>query len=276
MGYFQSMTRAQALPIGVFDSGLGGLTVLKALRDRLPSENFVYLGDVARLPYGTKSKAIVESYARQCAEFLLREPVKAIVIACNTASSMALEALRRELLVPVYGVVEPGVLAGLAARKNGGILVLGTEGTVKSEAYFKQFAVLAPETPVTQLACPLLVSLAEEGWFDHPITRQVIEHYLSQVALSQFDAIVLGCTHFPFLDPSFRKVLPDHLSTVHGGTGLAEMLRLDLIEKDLVNPTEGGNVRLLTTDRISVRLPLLKEWLSEVTESQVVSLGVPG
>ncbi len=273
MGYFKGMTQAQALPIGVFDSGLGGLTVLKALREALPRENFVYLGDVARLPYGTKSKAIVEQYARQCVEFLMRESVKAIVIACNSASSMALEVLEKEVPVPLYGVVEPGVQAGMKARRNGSILVLGTEATVKSGAYLKRFSQLAPEAPVTQLACPLLVSLAEEGWFDHSVTQQVISHYLQSVEIEKFDTVVLGCTHFPFLEPSFRRVLPPNLSTVHGGAGLAERLGQDLAERGLAHPSGAGKVRLLTTDRISMQLPLLKEWLSEVTESEVVALG---
>ncbi|MBY0371310.1 glutamate racemase, partial [bacterium] len=154
-------------PIGVFDSGLGGLTVLRALKQALPSESFLYLGDVARLPYGTKSQAVVREYVRQCVDFLVPQPVKAVVIACNTASAMALESV--EAPVPVLGVVRPGVEAGLRAAPRRAVLVLGTHATVKSEAYLRAFAEKEPGLRVEQLACPLLVPLAEEGWFDHPI-----------------------------------------------------------------------------------------------------------
>ncbi len=260
-------------PIGVFDSGLGGLTVLRALRQRLPRENFVYLGDVARLPYGSKSQGVVREYARQCIDFLLARNVKAVVIACNTASAMALDALREQVPVPLFGVVKPGVSAGLEAGP-GAVLVLATESTVKSEAYLKEFAARDSSVVVSQLACPLLVPLAEEGWFDHAVTRQVIAHYLQGVDWSSIRTVVLGCTHFPLLEPSLREVLPEGVRVVHGGTAVAEEVATYLATQNLSNPHGQGSVQLLTTDRVSTRLPLLGDWSHSIGEAQVVHLGL--
>jgi len=266
------MSDSRHFPIGVFDSGLGGLTVLRALKQALPSEDFLYLGDVARLPYGSKSQGVVREYAQQCVDFLVPQPVKAVVIACNTASAMALDGLSSPG-VPVFGVVEPGVQAGLRTAPRRGVLVLATHSTVKSEAYLKAFAQAAPELLVEQLACPLLVPLAEEGWFDHPVTEQVIAHYLSAVDLRRFDAIVLGCTHFPLLEPSLRRVISPDVTIVHGGGVLAEQVESVLRAKDLLNPSrEVGSVRLWTTDRVSTHLPLFADWVGQIAENRVVHL----
>jgi glutamate racemase len=272
------MERSASLPIGVFDSGLGGLTVLRALREKLPAEDFVYLGDVARLPYGTKSQSVVQEYARQCVQFLLKQPVKAVVVACNTASAMALDVLRSEVAVPVWGVVDPGVRASIEASqgRGEGVLVLATESTVRSEAYPKAIAQQDPTLKVTQLACPLLVALAEEGWFDTSVTEQVIRHYLSQVELDAFSCVVLGCTHFPLLEASFRKVLPNHLILVHGAQALADEMSVSLAAKGLLKPTGMGLVKLVSTDKLNVRVALLRGWLDQVTEFQTVSLGLCG
>lgn len=266
------MTDPRHSPIGVFDSGLGGLTVLRALKQALPFENYLYLGDVARLPYGSKSQNVVQEYAQQCVDFLVPQPVKAVVIACNTASAMALGGLEVPRDLPVFGVVSPGALAGVAVRPRR-VLVMATHSTVKSEAYLKSFAALDPALEVEQLACPLLVPLAEEGWFDHPVTEQVISHYFSGVDLSRFDAIVLGCTHFPLLEPSLRKVIPPQIAIVHGGGVLAEQVRGVLQSKNLLNPsTEAGRVRLWTTDRVSPSLPLFTDWVGQIDETRVVHL----
>ncbi len=260
------------LPIGVFDSGLGGLTVLKALRESLPREDFVYLGDVARLPYGSKSQAVVQSYARSCVNFLLAQPVKAVVIACNTASAMALETLVPEFERPLFGVVESGVLAGLSQCGNKrSVLVLGTEATVRSEAYLKGFARAAPDIKVVQLSCPLLVALAEEGWFDHSVTESVIRHYLSSVDLNAFGAVVLGCTHFPLLAPSFHRVLPPDVSLTHGARFLAEQVQRELGLRKELGASENPKVKLLATDRIQLKPALLEGWFSNASEFQVVS-----
>lgn len=267
------MANLAHLPIGVFDSGLGGLTVLKALRESLPREDFVYLGDVARLPYGSKSQAVVQSYARSCVKFLLDQPVKAVVIACNTASALALDALLPEFERPLFGVVESGVLAGIShCGPQRSVLVLGTEATVRSEAYLKGFARLAPEVRVVQLSCPLLVALAEEGWFDHSVTEAVIRHYLSAVDLSSFGAVVLGCTHFPLLAPSFRRVLPSSVALTHGAQVLAEQVRAELHSREELGGSEKPKVRLLATDRIQLKPALLEGWFTNAAEFQLVSL----
>jgi glutamate racemase len=260
------------LPIGVFDSGLGGLTVLKALRESLPREDFVYLGDVARLPYGSKSQAVVQAYARSCVKFLLDQPVKAVVIACNTASAMALETLKLEFELPLFGVIESGVLAGVSGcGPKRSVLVLGTEATVRSEAYLKGFNRLAPDIRVVQLSCPLLVALAEEGWFDHSVTETVIRHYLSSVDLSSFGAVVLGCTHFPLLAPSFRRVLPPDIALTHGAGFLAQQVQTELGRRNEIGHSEAPQVTLLATDRIQLKPALLEGWFANASEFQVVS-----
>ncbi len=263
-----------SLPIGVFDSGLGGLTVLRALKMKLPKESFLYLGDVARLPYGTKSQAVVRDYARQCLSFLLAQQVKAVVIACNTASAMALDVLDKESPVPVFGVIGPGARSAIGATQIKSVLVLGTGSTVRSEAYQRAFAILAPDIRLEARACPLLVSLAEEGWFDHPITRQVIEHYVSDVDWSRFDTVLLGCTHFPLLEPSFRRVLPASVQIAHGANLLAQDLKDCLAERNLqASESIPGSVKLFTTDRVGAGLALLGDWLSTTSEAQVVHFG---
>lgn len=245
---------------------------MRSLREQLPRESFVYLGDVARLPYGTKSQSVVREYARQCIEFLLAESVKAVVLACNTASSLALPALQGEFPVPLFGVVEPGVRAGLEVAKKG-VLVLGTDSTVRSEAYLKTFLRIAPQMPVTQLACPLLVPLAEEGWWDHPLTEQVIAEYLKPLDLTGIDTVVLGCTHFPLLEPSFRRVLPEHVAIVHGGQQLAQEVGAWLEDRALSTPQAGSQVRIFSTDRLNDRLPLVAAWHEALADARVVHLG---
>ena len=196
-------------PIGVFDSGMGGLTVMRALMARLPRESFVYLGDTARLPYGTKSGDTVTRYAVQCARALARHDVKLLVVACNTASAVALPALSKALApVPVLGVVEPGAEAALAAAPTGRIAVIATEGTVKGGAYERAIHTRNPKAQVTQLACPLFVPLAEEGLTEGPIMELVARRYLEPMftAKDRPECLVLGCTHFPPLAPVIAKI----------------------------------------------------------------------
>jgi glutamate racemase len=194
-----TMTKRHA--IGVFDSGVGGLTVVRALRATLPGEDIVYLGDTARVPYGSKSPRTVEKYSLACQRFLLDRDVKLVLIACNTASANALPALREASPVPVIGAVEPGAATALTATKSGHIGVIGTLGTVRSGAYEKAIAARDPHAKVTTLACPLLVPLAEEGWTDDPIAVQVARKYLAQLFERDpaIDTLVLGCTHYPLL-----------------------------------------------------------------------------
>jgi glutamate racemase len=198
-------------PIGVFDSGVGGLTVVRALRQALPGEDIVYLGDTARVPYGSKSPRTVERYSLACQRFLLDRHVKLVLIACNTASANALPALREVSPVPVIGAVEPGAGAAVAATRARRIGVIGTLGTVRSGAYERAIAALAPDAIVTTHACPLLVPLAEEGWTDDEIAAAVARRYLTQLLARDpaIDTLVLGCTHYPLLADVLHRAAAD-------------------------------------------------------------------
>jgi glutamate racemase len=190
---------ARHQPIGVFDSGIGGLTVAHEIIRQHPHESIVYFGDTARVPYGPKSPDTVCRYSREISEFLCAQRVKAIVIACNTATAHALPALRDELAIPIVGVVEPGARAAVAGSAGGRIGVIGTAGTIRSGAYERAIRELRPDARITARACPLLVPLVEEGWIDHPVTQMVARDYLSPLIEQGIDTLVLGCTHYPLL-----------------------------------------------------------------------------
>jgi len=196
--------------IGIFDSGVGGLTVQRAIIDRLPALDTVYLGDKARLPYGTKSPEVVTQYSLRAAAFLAGQGIDLLVVACNTASSVALPALRRAHAIPVLGVVEPGARAAAGASRSGRIGVIGTQATVESGSYQAALRALRPEAQVTARACPLFVPLAEEGWTDpeDEVVRLVTRRYLSPLAAAGVDALVLGCTHYPLLSGAIAGALP--------------------------------------------------------------------
>ena len=197
-------------PIGVFDSGIGGLTVVHEVIRQLPHESIVYFGDTARVPYGPKSPDTVRRYSREIAAFLHDQGVKSIVVACNTATAHALGVLREEMDMPVIGVVEPGARAAVAATTTGRIGVIGTVGTIKSGAYERAIRALSPGVIVTARACPLFVPLVEEGWTDHDATRLIAREYLEPMVGDDIDTLVLGCTHYPLLKPMLRDVLgPD-------------------------------------------------------------------
>jgi glutamate racemase len=201
------------LPLGVFDSGLGGLTVVRAIRSRCPSEDILYLGDTARVPYGTRSPDTIVRYALGCARMLTSRGVKAIIVACNTVSAVALDALRVELDLPVLGVILPGARAGVAAARGGSIGVLGTAGTIASGAYPRAVASLSTRTETLGQAAPLLVSLAEEGWLTGEVPRLVARRYVEPLIRAGARAIVLGCTHFPLL----RGVIEEEAAALAGG-----------------------------------------------------------
>jgi glutamate racemase len=249
----QSLSRLA--PIGVFDSGVGGLTVLRALIAALPGEDFVYLGDTARLPYGTKSAGSIRQYSLQAARLLRQRGVKCLVVACNTASATALDALTAEFApVPVIGVLEPGAASACAATRSGRIAVLATEGTVRGGAYQAAIARRLPGAIVTARACPLFVALAEEGWVDGPIVTAVIHRYLDDVfpageADACPDTLVLGCTHFPVLAPVLRDVLGPGVAIVDSAATTAAALVTVLREHGLLRTAGGpGSVSLLATD----------------------------
>lgn len=236
------------LAIGVFDSGMGGLTVLRALRHHLPQENFVYLGDTARLPYGTKSAKTVQQYATQMTKVLIEKQIKALVIACNTATTAALEHLQALYPdLPVIGVVEPGAQAAIDASQNAEILVLATETTIASKAYQHAIQKSLPHAMVHGQACSLLVALAEEGIVQHPMARLCLEHYLPQQI--QGDTILLGCTHFPVFKPLLAEMLPD-IHIVDSATATAKLLETTLSQQCLLNDGPGHSTYLVT-DAIS-------------------------
>lgn len=240
-------------PIGVFDSGMGGLTVLRALLARLPNERFVYLGDTARLPYGTKSAETVQAYALQATRLLVSEGVKMVVIACNTASAVALRPLAQALSpVPVIGVIEPGARAGVAATRNNHIAVIATEGTVKGAAYARAIAALNDAIKVVQQPCQVFVALAEEGWIDSAATYAAAEHYLTPLfnGSSAPDTLVLGCTHFPVLAGTIRKIIGSEVSLVDSAetTALAVADALASGRLGSTSETNGGAARIFATD----------------------------
>jgi glutamate racemase len=200
-------SRERSAPIGVFDSGLGGLTVAHAIMRQLPAESLIYFGDTARVPYGPKSPDTVRRYSHEIAAYLLEQGVKAIVVACNTATAHALPMLKRELDVPVIGVVEPGARAAVRASRNGHIGVIATAGTIKSGAYVRAIEAEAPDVHITARACPLFVPLVEEGWTNHDATWSIAREYLAPFVHDEVDTLVLGCTHYPLLKPLIGEIV---------------------------------------------------------------------
>lgn len=239
-------TRARA--IGVFDSGIGGLTVLRELAAVLPSEDFVYLGDTARLPYGTKSNEIIIKYSRENTEFLLAKGIKLLVIACNTASAVALHDIGRDTIVPVVGVIEPGARAAAAASRNGRIGVIGTEATIASGAYTRAIQQLKPGVEIYTRACPLLVPLVEEGWTDNEIAERTVAYYLDSLKASGIDTLLLGCTHYPLLREMFRRVLGPGVKIVDSATATAAAVRERLSELRLGRGRGPGSQSFFVTE----------------------------
>lgn len=234
-------------PIGIFDSGIGGLTVLAALRAELPNEPFIYLGDTARLPYGTKSAETVKRYALRAALFLAGHDIKMLVVACNTASAAALGVLQHALTVPVVGVVTPGAEAA-ARRSTGRVGVIGTESTIASGAYDQAVAQLRPDIAVFTAPCPLFVPLAEEGWFDHPVTRQVARIYLTPLVERGIDTLILGCTHYPLLRPAISEAVGTRVALVDSATAVADVVARTLAAHSLTAPGDPAGVTILVTD----------------------------
>jgi glutamate racemase len=238
-----------SLPIGIFDSGVGGLTVYRALHEHLPNERFVYLGDTARVPYGTKSLATVERYAVENSQFLAARGIKLLVVACNTASALALPAIRQSLSVEVVGVIGPGARAAVATGKGKRIGVIATESTVQSGAYTKAIEKADPEATVTERACPLFVPLAEEGWADADVAQTVAETYLKDLR-SSIDALVLGCTHYPILRQVIQQTVGEQIELIDSGEATAREVKALLKDKGLsrLSPGTGALERQLCDD----------------------------
>ena len=219
-------------PIGVFDSGIGGLTVVKALMEDLPTESIIYFGDTARVPYGTKSKSTIVKFSLENVEFLLRFGVKCIVIACNTSSSWALPTLRKYFKVPIVGVIRPGALAAVRQTRTKRVGVIGTTATIKSGAYEAAIQRLDPTVRVFSRHCPLFVPLVEEGWLDGRISRQVAGTYLEPLRRQRIDTLILGCTHYPLLSATIQQVLGSGVGLVDSGQQTAAEVRGVLIGTD--------------------------------------------
>lgn len=236
-------------PVGVFDSGVGGLTVAREIMRQLPEENVVYFGDTARVPYGSKSKNNIIRFSRQITRFLKTKNVKAIVIACNTASALALEELQQETDIPIIGVIVPGARAAVQESKSGRIGVIGTEATIRSETYTKEIHKLNPAAEVTGKSCPLFVPLVEEGFAKHKITEEVIDIYLSEMKKSNMDTMILGCTHYPLLRSRIMAYLGDAVHIVNPAYETAMDLKNVLKEKNMVNDSgEPGQYEFYVSD----------------------------
>ncbi len=242
-------SNSDARSIGVFDSGIGGLTVVKALRDLLPNENIFYLGDTARVPYGNKSAETVERYAIELANILTAENAKVIIVACNTVSSVAIPKLRAHVKVPVIGVIEPGAQAAIAITRNRHVGVIGTRATIRSGAYENALRALNVHVRVTSQACPLLVPLIEEGLLNDSLTDQTIGRYLDPMMTDGIDTLVLGCTHYPLLAGAIGRALGDKIKLVDSAQNCATAVR-NLLDRQSLRSTSSvaGNLRVALTD----------------------------
>jgi glutamate racemase len=241
--------QVNSAPLGFFDSGVGGLTVVRAVQELLPAENILYLGDTARLPYGSKSPETIRQFADEDVRFLIGRGVKAIVVACNTATAHALPQLRELYRIPILGVIEPGVDAALACPNAERIGIIATRGTIRSHAYQHALALRKTGLIIHGQAAPLLVPLIEEDWIQHPATRQVLKTYLDPLVEKGIDTLLLACTHYPLLIPILSDILPDDVRLVDSATTCAEHLKKELTRLDLLEPgDEEGKLELFLTD----------------------------
>jgi len=255
-------------PIGSFDSRVGGLTVLKAIRKMLPSENLIYFGDTARVPYGTKSPRTIIKYSLENVRLLSRFNVKLVVVACNTSSAHALDILREEFLLPIVGVVEPGAREAVRLTRNCRIGIIGTEATVKSEAYKKAIVSLNPFCQVYQKACPLLVPLIEEGWLNDEITEAVVKRYLEDLKGRGIDTLVLGCTHYPLIKETIRRVFGE-VKLVDSAEAVAREVKKRLPAE---NGGGSGIVRILVSDKTERFARITSMIMEEEVEIEEVSV----
>ena len=235
-------------PIGIFDSGVGGLTVLDKVSKLLPGENIIYFGDTARVPYGNKSKETITRFSKEIVKFLLKFNVKLIVVACNTVSSLSLEALRKVSKVPVIGVIKPGVREALKVSKNKRIGVIGTEATISSLSYKNEIKSNDAKVVVIQKACPLFVGLAESRWLGGDITERIAKRYLSSILAKRIDTLILGCTHYPLLKKAIKKVVGKKVKLIDSSVVTAKYVKAILEEEDLVRPKGTRYVKFFASD----------------------------
>jgi len=238
----------QDRPIGVFDSGLGGLTVLRALRELMPRENLLYYGDTAHVPYGSKSAQTVTRYSLDIAAFLASKHAKLLVVACNTASSLALQALRQAVKIPVLGVISPGAQAAAACTRNRRVGIIGTEATIKSRTYRNEIKKADPRVRVYGLPCPLFVPLVEEGWWDNEIASLTAKTYLAPLRNSGIDTLILGCTHYPVLKPLIQRAMGPKVQLVDSARAMAEQVREKLAETGLQRQRGKGKTVFYASD----------------------------
>ena len=236
-------------PIGVFDSGIGGLTVVKRLASTLPTEDIVYFGDTARVPYGSKSNSTVIEYSIQDTKFLINKNVKAIVVACNTASSIALNDLKKNFDLPIIGMINPGAQLAISSTKNGRIGVIGTRATINNKAYSDEIKRIDSSMFVFEKSCPLFVPLAEEGWINHKATFEIAEEYLKELRELKIDTLVLGCTHYPILSEVIQKVMGDDVILIDSGVASASVVKDELDRTNLhTNKNSNGNHNFYVSD----------------------------
>lgn len=242
-------------PIGIFDSGLGGLTVLKELLTQLPNESFIYLGDTARLPYGTKSPDTIRKYLLQTSKFLAEKKVKAIVVACNSASSVVKDSETYND-IPIYGVIKPGAQSAVSKTDNQRIGVIATTATINQDSYKNAIHKLAPEAKVHSKACPLLVPLVEEGWHEDPLTNLILHRYLSDLLGDGIDTLVLGCTHYPVLKTNIKKIVGPYISLVDSAEAIAFVLKEKLSSANLLSDSKKPYLKVFATD-VNDSFPLM-------------------
>lgn len=245
-------------PIGVFDSGVGGLTVVKELIRQLPAEDIVYFGDTARVPYGIKSKETVIRFSIEDTLFLLNQDVKLICVACNTVSSFALPVIRNHFKVPIVGVITPGAREAVYATQNKRIGVIGTNGTIKSRTYENEIKQLAPDVSVYPIACPLFVPFAEEGWVDGDIVTNVVKTYLKPLKDAKVDTVILGCTHYPLLRPVIKKVMGNGVTLIDSAKQVAVEVKKILMNEGLMNTSGKGKQKFYVSDN--------PEWFSGLAQ----------
>lgn len=262
------------LPIGVFDSGVGGLTVVRALRAALPHEDIIYLGDTARVPYGTKSPSTVVRFACEDTQFLLERHVKAVVVACNTCSAWAIPLLSKGFNVPVFGVIQPGVNAALRQSRNQRIGIIGTAATIRSNAYSNGILAQSPSANVFAKATPLLVPLVEEGWLAHKVTSAVLREYLTLFARKNVDTMILGCTHYPLLKKNIRRSLGKRVTLIDSAEACANDVKERLASLQmLTSRRRAGTVQCFVTDETERFYELARRFLGcEVEQAQRVEL----
>jgi len=250
-------------PIGIFDSGVGGLTVARQVRKILPREDVVYFGDTARVPYGTKSKETVTKFSVENVEFLMRHNVKLVIVACNTASSLSLTFLRRCFKVPILGVIEPGAKAAAGSSRSGRIGVIGTNATIQSGAYEKALKKMSRRLQVSSASCPLFVPLVEEGWLDNAVARAVIATYLASIRARRVDTLVLGCTHYPLLKKAIGTYMGRPVMLVDSAEEVAREAKVILSANGLLNASRArGSERYFVSDEPSRFVKLARRFLN--------------